>query len=337
MSVPEHRPTAGVSLAPAGLRATVDDDTMDTTDGLSRETFAHEPQLHYLGYFRHGRCDFSMDVLDNPGLRRGACRQALTMLGTQLTCQAIQFDEILQAARTGELIRTVLHTPAGVVICDSVVPGEHLMGFGFHAAAAYPVDRAVSGLATELRRRKGMASLNPGGWETASVPSPVLAYAPPMPPYPSVTRPFASVLGRGSRTGFDAFRRDMRPTELHVVAYCEDGVPVRMVDQLGHPWLADFFQGISVNRRRKFYLEFCRTLGRRLPKLNRLLTEVPGGPLVRFVLDVEQGAVYYRRLTARTYLFGVTIDQRQVSECDRQMEKLAREFEGTLLRFDQPD
>jgi hypothetical protein len=331
MNVAGDRRAVGDSRRPSELNEFVADYAsvaMASTKDLSRLAFAAEPALHYLAHMRHGRCDFYMDVLDRTGLRRGAEREALIMLGTELTFQTSQLDEILQGARTGELIRTVLHTPHGVLVCNSVVPGESLLGAGFKASAVNRVDRMVSHATSQLREQIGLSSRNPGGWETVGLPTPDLDGEPAL--LPRVTN-----LSGHESVGREVavLHKDMRPTDLHLVAYCVRGRPVSVFDQLDHPGLRPFFRTISVESRRRFYYKFCETLSKRVPLLNRMLSAVADGLLARLVLDVEQGAVYYRRLSAQSCLVGVTMDQRRVSHCDQQMEMLARALGGTPLDF----
>jgi hypothetical protein len=50
------------------------------------------------------------------------------------------------------------------------------------------------------------------------------------------------------------------------------------------------------------------------------------GPLVRLVLDVLQGAVYYYSLSDKGFLVGVTLDQRQVDPTDWKMSILTNDI-----------
>jgi hypothetical protein len=65
--------------------------------------------------------------------------------------------------------------------------------------------------------------------------------------------------------------------------------------------------------------------------LNTALWAVTGGEVLRFVLDVEQGALYLFALPGDRYLVGVTLDQRLVEQADAAMQeltaKLSRLFE----------
>jgi hypothetical protein len=95
------------------------------------------------------------------------------------------------------------------------------------------------------------------------------------------------------------------------------------VDQLDHPQLGPYFQEISVTERRLFYQNVCRQFPITVRKLGRMASSVTGSKVERVVLDVEQGAIYYYRISPGEYLVGVTIDQRQVAQADDKIAEIA--------------
>ncbi|MFE2753577.1 hypothetical protein ACFXGA_16435 [Actinosynnema sp. NPDC059335] len=300
----------------------------DLTRQACREAVADSPALHYLAHYSSGVFDFGVDVLGDPppapdALPGGTRREELKRLGRHLTFQVATLDRALQEVRTGRLIRTVLHTDEGALFCDSVVPTEHVVGLVLDHAGAGPLfthpaveeaDRAVSGLATRLRRQLSLGSLNPGGWESAADDEPL--------PVREGVRPHVTA-GDGPLT---ACLAAVRAQDLHLVAHVAGGEVRAMADCLGDPSLSPFFKQITVDARRRFYHGFAQELGALATRLNRAVNPVVGGLLERLVLDVEMGAVFYYRLRAGEYLVGVTIDQSRVRAADERMSALAEEL-----------
>ncbi|MEU4743088.1 hypothetical protein AB0G02_21850 [Actinosynnema sp. NPDC023658] len=294
-----------------------------------REAIVESPALHYLAHYSSGVFDFGIDALGDPAaapdaLPGGTRREELKRLGRHLTFQVATLDRALQEVRTGRLIRTVLHTEEGALFCDSVVPSEHVVGLVLDHAGTGPLfghpavdeaDRAVAGLATRLRRQLSLGSLNPGGWESADQVT-------PLPVLDEGAQPHVTV-GEGPLT---ACLAAVRSQDLHLVAHVVAGEVLAMVDCLGDPSLAPFFNQITVDARRRFYHGFVGELGTLTTKLNRAVSPVVGGLMERLVLDVEMGAIYYYRLRAGEYLVGVTIDQSRVRAADDRMSALAQEL-----------
>ncbi|MFT7838906.1 hypothetical protein Q5530_22425 [Saccharothrix sp. BKS2] len=300
----------------------------DTTRRACRAAIRTSPALHYLAHYSSGVFDFGVDVLGDPpappgALPGGTRREDLKRLGRHLTFQASALDRSLQEVRTGRLIRLVLHTEEGALFCDSVVPTEHVVGLVLDHAGAGPLfghpavdeaDRAVAGLATRLRAELSLGSLNPGGWEGAGAVAALPARDEAEPHVTVGEEPPASCLSA------------VRVRDLHVVAHVVDGEVRALVDCLGDVSLAPFFKQVTVEARRRFYQGFLPELGALATRLNRAVAPVVGGLLVRLVLDVEMGAVYYYRQRAGEYLVGVTIDQSRVSSADARMSGLSAEL-----------
>jgi hypothetical protein len=61
-------------------------------------------------------------------------------------------------------------------------------------------------------------------------------------------------------------------------------------------------------------------------QLDNRLADLHTGKLVRVVLDVEQGAIYFYNLGDIGFLVGVTLDQQQVDPADWKMSLIANEF-----------
>ncbi|MDX8147351.1 hypothetical protein SK854_34940 [Lentzea sp. BCCO 10_0061] len=289
----------------------------------SEETLAGATALAHLAHHSQGLHNFSVDRLapDDPR------RTELVALGRRLSLLHKDFSDSLRGARTASLIRMVLQTSEGAAICTSVQPGDLIVGVTFAKSGeellpgmpeVVSADSAVARLSTGLRARTRQPSYNPGGWETAGDE---------FSPFIGSVEPVASLRvpgARGAGRMEDALKEVLRRRELHFVAYHVDGQVAVAGDTFDAPELAPFFVQISAGVRRRFYSSFSRELSASVTSLNRTLTPMPGGRLLRLVLDVEQGAVYYYRLGAGRYLFGVTLDQSRVAHADLHMAELAR-------------
>lgn len=293
--------------------------------------------LHHVAHYSSGVYDFAADVLDDlklgPRAQDTRSREELQRLGRQLSFIATGLDRTLQEARTGALIRTVLHTEEGAIYCNSVVPREYVVGVTLdRSAATQPdapltmaagiraADEAASDLATSLRRRISQGSQNPGGWlARTEEPTEQALHEEASTPRLDPARPIDD-----ARTDqvTNACQEAVDPGDLHFVAYCRHGDVALVADHLGHPSLGRFFTQITVDARRKLYTNFSHEFGALARRLNRTIAAL-GGLLVRVVLDVEQGALYYYRLNAGEYVVGVTLDQSQVSQADDRMARLA--------------
>jgi len=304
------------------------------------DAMAKSTALRYLAHYSSAVFDFGLDALGDPppapdALPGTTRRDELKRLGRQLGFTVANLDRSLQEARTGRLIRTVVQTEDGAVFCDTVVPSENVVGLVVdRSATEHPevplasapdvraADRAVAELASTLRAQVRLPSLNPGGWEAADLVEPIRSIG-------SAPEPVTTVLaGPGEDTDrlVNACTRAASPEDLHLVAYCSQGELPVMVDHLDHPSLSPFFTQIAVETRRRFYQGFSRELGALAHRLNRTTSTALGGVLVRLVLDVEMGAIYFYRLGPGDYLVGVTIDQNRVSAADDRMAALALEL-----------
>ena len=114
----------------------------------------------YLAHYTDGVFDFAVnDVADGP--------DPYGRVGHHVVNEVGALDAALEEVRTGRLIRVVLRTDAGAVLCCSVVPREHLVGFVPDVAAVWAADVELAELVTRLRARVSLGSQNPGGWLSA--------------------------------------------------------------------------------------------------------------------------------------------------------------------------
>jgi hypothetical protein len=266
-----------------------------------------------------GVTDFAVDAFDElpgePERLREACNNTARLVASVATVQ----DEKLAEVRTGKLIRVVAHSEQGAVYCFSVVPGQYIVGFTVAATPGgvdlsrvdrvHVTDEAISALVGRLRQRMGLTHQNPGSFQLRGQTQSDRTLPP-------------AVAGSRDRPEFRRMEAEVDPADLHLVALMTPGEEL-IVDQLSHPQLSRFFGLIGVEARRKYYGEFARGLPKVASQVGRLVRTSLGGSLVRLVLDVEQGAVYWYRLAAGHDLMGVTLDQEQVEAADQKMARLA--------------
>lgn len=276
--------------------------------------------LHSVARITSGVTDFTVDAFDELGVGEPeALRQACRGVARLVTSLASVQDEKLDEVRTGRLIRFVLHGDRGAILCFSVVPGQFLVGFtlapvpdGVRLTAVPEVqaaDETMAGLVLRLRRRLGLGSQNPGGFEPAD--------------RPSSDRSVPVVEGPVDRAEYGPIEAAVDPADLHLVAFKSPYADELVVDRLGHPLLSRFFGLTTVESRRKFYRDLARELPKTAGQAGRLVRASLDGALLRLVLDVEQGAVYCYRMSAGHYLIGVTLDQTQVATAEEKLARLA--------------
>lgn len=291
------------------------------------------PGPHHLAHFSGSVFDFDVDVIGGdppvvaaaPHQVRYSCRRA----GRQLSMAIDDLSGDLREVAAGALIRMVVHSDRGAFCCDSIVPGQYVVAAVFDRAtggglSSQPLvracDQTVSKLVTDQRRRLSLGSQNPGGYAS--------------PEFESTGRRETEKVhtARDLESGVDAMllaeaevalAEAITPGDLHYLALCANGVTALSVDCLNHDDVARFFTQISVRDRRSFYERFGRDVQRLTGRVIRVTAPVIGTRLLRLVLDVEQGAIYYYRLRQGIYLIGVTLDQAKVAVTDDKMSDLA--------------
>lgn len=111
--------------------------------------------------------------------------------------------------------------------------------------------------------------------------------------------------------------------DLHFVAYYTKSAECDFyVDLFDDAQLEPLVSGESGDRRSD-YVAHGRHIRHLVTKLDVRFTSLETGRLVRVVLDVEQGAIYYYDLGNQGFLIGVTLDQQKVDPTDWKMSNLA--------------
>ena len=138
----------------------------------------------------------------------------------------------------------------------------------------------------------------------------------------------------GFATGTNRLVEVCRPLvtvpDLHYLAYHVDGECRFTLDVLDDPRLGGFFDQATPQLRRHSYRQHGRYLFRLMVGLNDSFQEIDSGTLIRVVLDVERGALYYYWIDARRYVIGVTLDQEMVDRADRSMVQVVDGIRAAL-------
>jgi hypothetical protein len=120
-----------------------------------------------------------------------------------------------------------------------------------------------------------------------------------------------------------ACRAEVNADDLHFIAYYVDGECRFHLDVLDNPALNRFFRGLGRDQRRSAYERAGRQLDWIMARLNVYMRRLDGGILIRTVLDVEQGGLYWYWIDRNVYLTGLTLDQLKVLVTDEKLRRLA--------------
>ncbi|WP_229069026.1 hypothetical protein [Actinoplanes sp. DH11] len=284
-------------------------DTMRRTRQRLHQAVLDVPQLCHIGHFADSDWDFSVEVEPVP--------TDYAALGCNLIGALTGVDELLAPVGTGHLIRTVAHAPGGALICNTVVPGERLLGVALqrHGEASLRndvvrrADTALAVLVDDVRASIGQSRQNYGGYDLTGLTIDPLTWRPP---------PAGGNLDQLA----DAI---LRPADLQFVAVVRDGSTIFTRDVFDHPAAEEYFRvRFTPARRRDFYLAFAPRLGPHVRRLAGIANVAIGRGMSRLILDMQWGAVCYYRIDLRTYLVGVTLNQGAVVVTDLKSEWLSQ-------------
>jgi hypothetical protein len=137
----------------------------------------------------------------------------------------------------------------------------------------------------------------------------------------ALVRTFRNYGGRGIDRILATAETQISTADLHYVAYHVDGLGQFSIDVMDHQdILTD--DKVSSDQRRAQYLRHGIKLNRLMVGLNNEFRSIDSGILLRVVLDVERGALYYFWVDEARFLIGVTLDQSQVHKADAKMVHL---------------
>jgi hypothetical protein len=279
--------------------------------------------LHHIAHYSYGVWDLGIDVLDREEVASRFAgrltverrRSDLEHFGRQLHYLMGETGGALEQLRSGRLIRAVFDTGGSAFYFFEVRPNEYLVGATFDGSAVDEADKAMAKTVQRIRKRLRLGDPNPGGFN-------------PRPDEGDVV-PGAPVVDRGGTSTdqdedfVELGRTLVRPRDLHFVARFEHVAWTSSVDVLDDRSLDHFFQSITRRRRREGYQSIGRQFEGTSSTMDGALRGVAGRRMVNTILDVEEGAVYFRRLQPDCYLMGVTLDQSQVEQAQLRFAELA--------------
>lgn len=291
-------------------------------------TLAQSDRLALLGRYTQGVVDFTVDV------PRGSSAQAAdrllvrgTALGRDICDYMARMDADLIPARSGRLIRILISADRGVVHGAEIAAHRHVVGVSVADADADPAeifargladDRLVADLANRLRDRLSQRALDYGGWLAAAEqeavgPREIDEVGVPVP------------VVEGERTDLaDLCRGVLHSHGVHYVAVHRQGRSVLTGDILDSPSVRRFAIGFDAGEQRRLYAKLGRRMGRYAKDLAATVNAVVGRRIEHLTLDVERGALYYRRIGPEEYVFAVTHDQNWVAHAELRVDELAQ-------------
>jgi hypothetical protein len=291
--------------------------------------------LAYIGHYTSGIFDFSVSL---PNVAAGGSdpkgrQRMLERAGRQLGFLTVSLDATCQPLDSGPIIRMVVQGNTGTLFNYLKVPGQSLFGVAFgDDGPARLADVQMAAMAGGVAERMGVQTLDWGGFlrrqrsreeNAATAPDPIPAAAEVAPHlWPSgtgVVRDWRSALCRNA----------LSPRHLHYAGIFRNGAPLFFADILHDRALAHFFQRVTHEGRRRGYLEVARQVELHLDRLSRMLEVVGSSSLVRLVIDVAQGAIYFLPLGDGEWVVGVTLNQSRVDDADHAVCQLAAQIRQT--------
>ncbi|NDU72705.1 hypothetical protein GWI34_08695 [Actinomadura sp. DSM 109109] len=280
-----------------------------------KEVFEGSTGLAHTANFIDGMFRFAVEDAD----LTERDRRLYTQIGGRLGPTFAKIDAWTAPLDSGRLIRLVLSRTGGGVYYISLRPGETQFGVARDGDQVERGDRQMAQISDRVRELYSLGPENLGGYSTF------------VPALPDVPEP-APV--RFEAPGADALlvdlsRRRVSPLDLHYVSGHRGADHLFTTDVLPDDGLGTYFRRVSVAEHRKRYEEIFLSARQLVRSLTYQLKPVLRGPLTRVVMDVEQGALYYRCLPDGLALFGVTLRQSKVWDADRRLEEIIDEYLGS--------
>lgn len=279
-----------------------------------KEVFEGAAGLAHTANFIDGMFRFAVEDADLAPEDRRLHEQ----IGGRLGPTFAKIDSWTAPLDSGRLIRLVVSCDTGGVYYISLRPGETQFGVAREGAPVETGDRQMAQISDRVRELYSLGPENLGGYGT---------FVPALPDVPEPAPVLFEAPGADGRLA-ELARRRVSPLDLHYVSGHRGGEHLFSTDVLTDDGLGTYFRKVSVTEHRKRYEEiflFSRELVR---SLTYRLRPALRGRLTRLVMDVEQGALYYRCLPDDLALFGVTLRQNNVWDADRRLETIIEEYTG---------
>ncbi|OZV83141.1 hypothetical protein CA850_06505 [Micromonospora echinospora] len=329
--------------------------------GACEELMNEVGSISHLARYRTGTCDFALDAWEPAGPHGplGLTADERQLIGRDVVHVMTDLDDQLRPARTGDLVRLLLHTDRGALFGLSVLREQFLVALGWSSGtrdelppqdpAVRAADIELAGLANRMRETVSQQPTDYGGWLGLNEPTLSSGIrdirpssgppATPVTPVPTQTpadgRPPGGTSpvsrpGAVPSTSSPAVtcRRHLSVEDLHYVALCRAGRVEVTEDILDDPGLARFFDDVTPRGRRQFYALLGQRIDVHLRTLVRATHLALGSRVRRLVLDVEQGALFCYPVGLDRYLLAVTLDQHLVWAADDKAAQLAHQLGG---------
>lgn len=307
---------------------------------LCEEAVAVTPSIRSLCHYSNGILDFAVLRLTRAPFsalvtEAGDEARNEALPGSRLLLCVQDLGTVLRPLGTGELMRTVVVNQRGGLWGGRVRPGEFLAAVADGPDGVPETDDTMNRLVARVRT------------EVHSLPDELLGGDSQAKPHPAGPRPQAVEDGSpridfGTAAAADTayeqrlrevWREHLNTTDLHYAACYQDWTLVCVGDVFEAHALGPRFLGVSVRTRRTAYRDLSRSLRGHLVRLTDAIgtigPPVAGrAPLDRIVLDVQEGAVHVLWTSPRSFVLGVTLDQRQVGHAERRLTGLAQVVRG---------
>jgi hypothetical protein len=283
--------------------------------------------VQHIAHYSQGVLDLGVDVLDQDPVVTGPPRRLsverqrrdLETLGRQFHYSMRSIGDSLAILRSGPLIRAVFDVGHGALFYFIIRPAEYLVGMTLNGDAVTDADQVMAKTARSIRRSLHLGDLDHGGFNKLADKKDEGAGGPK--PDPTLVVAGSAAAGEADENFITVSKMILDPRDLHYVARHTRGRCVA-ADVLAHASLDQFFRPISRDRRRAAYQDIGRDFQALSSTLDNALRGVLQGRLERTVLDVEEGAIYFRRTGPQQYIMGVTLDQPQVFAAQLRFDKL---------------
>jgi hypothetical protein len=287
-----------------------------------RHVMAAGDGLAYVAHFTDGIYNFAAapeDELDETNTEARRKHEWYQRIGRQLNLVHEAAEGWTRPLQSGRLIRLIFASDHGAVLHFTLRPHEYIVGIAHGADRIEAADRQMARITDDVRILLALGTENPGGYHDR-----------PGRLEPSSNTRLNVQLDDdvvGARYA-QIHQRHVSGADLHYLACYAGGRRVGQVDAFDDDAVAHFFTTITPDARRRQYADIVPRLQVVIRRLGFQFRPLLDGPLSRLVLDVEQGALYYRVLNDDVALLAVTLDQSRVWEAEQRLDKAIAEQRG---------
>ena len=107
--------------------------------------------------------------------------------------------------------------------------------------------------------------------------------------------------------------------------YSDKRPPITYQERLFDSSVVRYLKYVSGEKRSINYKSFIRKLFSVIKYLNKKFQPLQQGILVRAIFDVEHGGFFYHKVTDAEYIFGVCLNQSEMTEADKEMDRIVEQ------------